>query len=363
MPPLNLLSWEFWVEAVGFWAKDSESLSRLALIVAGVIGIPLLYSRTRSVNRSARAALEQAKVAAAQAKTAAKRHDEQTRADRERRITESFAKAGEQLGSDKLETRLVGIYTLERISQESDREYWPIIETLTAFVREHAPWPPKQAFAHPFVELQGGIAVGESTPAEKQEAEKPENESEQPTFWTKTRTVAPATMDIQAVLTVLGRRSAEARKQDEAAKRRLNLIGTNLRRTNLEGATLERAMLWEANLQGANLKKACLQGAELWGARLDALLVEADLRGARLNEAHLVGAYLQDAYLQDAWLHRAHLEGANLDGAVGLTQEQLDQAFGDDRTFLPWGTGLTQPAHWPTATPDEQPPEADSPES
>ena len=78
---------------------------------------------------------------AKQAETAL-RHEEQTSADRERRITESFAKAVEQLGSDKLETRLGGIYTLERIARESEREYWPIMETLTAFVREHAPWPP-----------------------------------------------------------------------------------------------------------------------------------------------------------------------------------------------------------------------------
>ena len=80
-----------------------------------------------------------------QAKTATLRHVEQTTADRERRITESFAKAAELLGSDKLETRLGGIYTFERIAGESPREYWPIMETLTAFVRERAPWPSQQA--------------------------------------------------------------------------------------------------------------------------------------------------------------------------------------------------------------------------
>jgi membrane protein implicated in regulation of membrane protease activity len=45
-----------------------------------------------------------------QAETASERHQEQTNADRQRRITESFAKAVEQLGSDKLEVRLGGIY-------------------------------------------------------------------------------------------------------------------------------------------------------------------------------------------------------------------------------------------------------------
>ena len=147
-----------------FWAKDSQSLYHLALIVAGVIGIPLLAIRTFAANRSARAAVKAGQAALEQAKTAAERHEEQTRADRERRITESFAKAVEQLGSDKLETRLGGIYTLERIAQESEREYWPIMETLTAFVREHAPWPPRQAVANPFVELQSSSASTKARP-------------------------------------------------------------------------------------------------------------------------------------------------------------------------------------------------------
>jgi hypothetical protein len=130
-----------------FWAcfvANRENIVSLATILAGVIGIPLLYIRTRAADRSARAALEQAKVAA-------DRHNAQTDADLERRITESFAKAVEQLGSDKLATRLGGIYTLERLSRESEREYWPIMETLTAYVRENAPWPSRSF--HPFMQL------------------------------------------------------------------------------------------------------------------------------------------------------------------------------------------------------------------
>ena len=64
------------------------------------------------------------------------RHFAQTEADRQRRITESFSKAIEQLGSDKLEVRLGGIYALERISQESPQDHWTVMENLTAFVRE-----------------------------------------------------------------------------------------------------------------------------------------------------------------------------------------------------------------------------------
>ena len=138
MPPLSdWLSW-LWV--------NREEIVRLLTLIGAAIGIYFLAIRTRAVDRTARAALEQAKTAADQAETAAKRHEEQTSADRERRITESFAKAVEQLGSDTLETRLGAIYTLERISQESEREYyWPIMETLTAYARERAPWLPRQS--------------------------------------------------------------------------------------------------------------------------------------------------------------------------------------------------------------------------
>ncbi len=104
------------------------------------------------------AAWRQARAAWKQAETASSRHREQTNADRERRITESFAKAIEQLGNAKLEIRLGGIYSLERIARESEREYWLIMETLTAYVRERAPWSPRQVLADPSAQLQSGIA-------------------------------------------------------------------------------------------------------------------------------------------------------------------------------------------------------------
>ena len=65
---------------------------------------------------------------------------EQLQVAQEGQITERFTRAIEQLGSDKMEVRLGGIYALERIANDSDKDYWPIMETLTAYVRERAPW-------------------------------------------------------------------------------------------------------------------------------------------------------------------------------------------------------------------------------
>jgi hypothetical protein len=344
MSPRELWSW---------WGCYREDVVPLATLLGGLVGLWLLYIRTRATDRTARAALDQAKVAADQAKTAAERHEDQTRADRERRISESFAKAVEQLGSDKLETRLGAIYTLERISQEkeSEREYRPIMETLTAYVRERV----------------RSLAVY----------------SPPPVVPPLTRMVLdhqtrPAT-DIQAILTVLGRRDEQARKRDEAEKRYLDLAETDLRGANLKGARLERIKLSAARLEAANLSGAHLEGADLHLVHLErAILSVAHLEGAQLLRAHLESAHLEGAYLEythleeadlkdadlraargaEAYFAKTNLEGARLEdaelgGAKGLIQEQVDSALGNEKTTLP--PGLTRPAHWSSATPNDRP--------
>src|ERR687888_554601 len=65
-------------------------------------------------------------------------------AGREARSYERFGQAIEQLASDRAdgsprtETRLGGIYALERIADESEKDYWPVMEVLTAYLRENA---------------------------------------------------------------------------------------------------------------------------------------------------------------------------------------------------------------------------------
>ena len=69
---------------------------------------------------------------------------ENLRVSQEGQITERFTRAVEQLGAiDKegnpaIEIRLGGIYALERIANESEKDYWPIMEILTAYVRKNS---------------------------------------------------------------------------------------------------------------------------------------------------------------------------------------------------------------------------------
>ncbi|MEV6825665.1 pentapeptide repeat-containing protein [Amycolatopsis sp. NPDC051102] len=52
--------------------------------------------------------------------------------------TERFGKAVEQIGSDKLDVRLGGIYALERLADDSSRDRSTIAQVISAFVRTHS---------------------------------------------------------------------------------------------------------------------------------------------------------------------------------------------------------------------------------
>lgn len=174
--------------------------------------------------------------------------------------TERYARAMGLLGDDKIEVRLGGIYALERLARESSRDHGPIMEVLSAYVREHAAWHD-----------------GETIPAR------------------------PGA-DLQAILTVIGRRHAPF----DPSEGHIDLHGTALARAYLPWANLERAFLYESNLDGALLQNANLRGAWLW-------------------KATMVGAVMDGA----------RLEGADLTGVAGLTAEQLRGAHTDATTKLP----------------------------
>ena len=276
---------------------------------------------------------------------------------RDSKITERFAKAVEQLGAINttgrklLEIRFGGIYALERIARDSPSDHWTVMEILTAYVRENAPWI---------------------------------EDEDEPSEFPK---------DIQAILAVLGRRTLQHETDENL---RLDLRSTDLRTASLSNAHLKRVLLGRARLDRSNLEGASLDGADFANASLQgAVLRNAYLRRASFFRAHLesancpgahfeqaffaeaylkkatfTGAYLNEAYFPDAQLEevnffgaclegagfdgahlegadfshtkvqgvrftRARLGGANLRTAIGLTKEQLADAMLSSETTLP----------------------------
>lgn len=60
------------------------------------------------------------------------------RLTQQEQLTDRYTKAIDQLGSDKLDVRMGGIYALERIAVDSQRDHPTAVEVLSAFVREHS---------------------------------------------------------------------------------------------------------------------------------------------------------------------------------------------------------------------------------
>jgi uncharacterized protein YjbI with pentapeptide repeats len=216
--------------------------------------------------------------------------------DRENQITNRFTQAIGQLGAEQkdgkpnLEVRLGGIYALERIAKDSPRDRWTIMEVLTAYVRENAPWPPTLISTEEHKDRSlPHASLDEESPPQQPRA------------------------DIQAILTVLGRRT---RAGEEPEVSRLALSRTDLRGAHLRYASFEAVDLSSAHLEGADLSGANLARANLMGANLQrALLSEALLDEALLSNAHLEGALLSRVRMRRAYLSGAHLEGARLYGA------------------------------------------------
>ncbi len=184
--------------------------------------------------------------------------------------TQRFQTAINNIDNSNIETRLAAINDLEQIAQSDLRLHWKIMEILTNFVRNHAPHR-TQTGNHPH--LSSNVR-----------------------------------MDIQAALTVIGRRDV---KKDPENKQ-LDLSYTNMTGVNLCEASLEKTNLYQANLSGAYLRGANLSGAILSAANLSS----ANLSGANLEKAILSAANLQAADLSGANLHQANLYLAKLDRAV-----------------------------------------------
>ena len=191
-----------------------------------------------------------------------------------------------------IEGRLGAVYALERISQASGRDHMQIMEILCAYIRTNAPWDPETSIS-----------------------------SKDPHA------------DIQAALTVIGRRAPDK-------------------------IALERDKGFVLDLRSADLRNAVLRDGDFAQAWFFsniqfAVLTRTNLKGAWLNEANLSGAFL----IEPRFDAKTNLRNTTFDKAgvfdtdfskTGLTQEQLSQMFASVDTRVP--PGLTRPTHWPNKT-------------
>ncbi|MFM9709072.1 pentapeptide repeat-containing protein [Streptomyces galilaeus] len=216
-------------------------------------------------------------------------------------ITSRYNAAINHLGSSSADVRLGGIYALERLMLDSERDHPTVVSVLAAFVRQHAPAQTKVAVA---------------------DVERPR-------------------ADIEAVMNVLAERRLD-RDQD---------LVLDLSKTDLSGWKPARpfddtsVQLEAADLTGSNLIKTDLSFATLRSATLD----EADLRGADLSAADLRDASLFEADLREVVMPGADATGASFcyDRTAGVSPPCPDMTAADfsgtdlKRAFLA-GANLTK---------------------
>ena len=270
VPWFQLAPWKKTLEAKDYLDQQNNARATLAQIVGGVLVLVSLYFTGESLKNS----------------------QETLRVAEEGQITERFTKAIDQLGAvddpakkeNQHAIRLGGIYALERIARDSEKDHWPIMQILTAFVRENSSWNPN-----------GDIRAPLEMPR-----------------------------DIQSVMSVLGGRTRLYMKGEGDQDKRLDLRNTDLRGLILKGG---------AHLEGANLENAQLEKSLLRGIFLnDALLTNANLRHTDLFGAHLSGAVLKDADLEDADLMNSDITpeqlitAINWDKAKNVSEEKKNAA-------------------------------------
>ncbi|KIR66732.1 hypothetical protein TK50_05250 [Micromonospora haikouensis] len=256
----------------------------------------------------------------------------------EKRVTELYVKAAEQLGSDKAPVRLAGLYALERLAHDNPTHRQSIVEVICAYLRmpytpttdEFAPEPDEQS--------AGGPALAEPT-ASTGDSGKPAVDSR------------------------------EERQVRLAAQR---ILARHLRPTTPEGEThplywgpevtldLSEAVLTDLNFTYCHLHKATFTKAHFTGAaRFDGAMFNGAARfnkaifngAVRFNGARLNGtAWFNGAKFDgEAWFGGAKFEGtawfngAKFDGEVWFGGAKFDGTAHFDGATLA-GTAYDGPA-------------------
>ena len=268
-------------------ADWQRRLTTLAAVVTAIAIIAGLFITNAADRDTANALREQQKLAT-----------DQYRLQERGQVTDRFAKAVDQLGADKIDTRLGAIYSLERLMKDSADDEPAIL-------------------SRSFQRSSGTVATSLAIAI---------------------RTLPDALVpDIQASLTVLGRRPNAAapanRKIDLSGAR---LVGAKIPHALFAGANLHGSVFSEANLDGADLRGVDMSGSVLANASVrNATLSNSDLTSIDLSNTNLMGSNLGGAKLGGKpTLTNANLLGANL-STTQVDNKLLASAITDANTVLP----------------------------
>ncbi|WP_078504135.1 pentapeptide repeat-containing protein [Streptomyces viridochromogenes] len=202
------------------------------------------------------------------------RDREQADLVREGQVTDRYIEAIKLLADEGSTKQLGGIYALERIMKDSEKDHSTVVEVLAAFIREHAPL-----------------------------RENP-NEGNSGTVSNKPSVV------VQAALSVLGRRPIRVEKN------RIDLRNVDLRGADISSGYFVGLDFTGSDLRGADCSASHLHGVVLRETQLDgAYFVEALMDGCFLDEAKGVGVNFNSAVLSRASFGECELSEVDFSAA------------------------------------------------
>ncbi|GLW49212.1 hypothetical protein Stsp02_48730 [Streptomyces sp. NBRC 14336] len=248
----------------------------LVALAAGIIaGMGLWY--THKSHRHAEKLYEHGQE---QFNHAREKDREQAELTREGQVTGRYVEAIKLLASQNTTERLGGIYSLERIMNDSPKDYATVVKVLAAFLRQKPLKPMRQAIP----------------------------------------------IDKQAAFTVLSRRPKHEGVHPE---------NIDLRGAYLVGAVSEGGNWENANFSGANLTEAFL--VDIFGPYADfsgAILDRADLHNSAIPGARFNGASLRATTLPGS-LEGVWLWDTDLREVTNYRPELIQKAYTNDGTQAP----------------------------
>jgi Pentapeptide repeats (8 copies) len=218
---------------------------------------------------------------------------EQLQLTRQQFVSGQFTGATELLSKPDLESRLGGLYTFQRLTENTKDDEMGRQDSLTAyqllaaFIKAHSPWPPLKDLDKD----QKRRRVDRFEPLELESLRK-------------------RSPDVQLALDIVGAQKKLLPESEEKTY---------------------AAFLTDADLRGADLGNLRLTKADLRGAVLDYADSRVDLRQPNSSYPDLSGASLQGASLRCA-----HLEGTNFQDAK---MDSADLRGADLRRFPPRSPG------------------------
>lgn len=269
-----------------------EDWRNLALVLAGLFGLPLAVWRSG--------------VAAKQVEVATK----QVELSEAGQNIDRYQKGAAMLGDARLSVREAGVFGLTELAENNfDTYHATVIKLLCSFVRDRSS-EERQEQSRKF-ELQ---QEREEDRKRQERAKIPPMGFMQPQLRPEVRRelvdIAP---DCQTALYSLSELNRIARDSDyHISPQAFDLRATNLSNANFAGLVMRGAYLRRANLYNALLHTADFKNANLSKTNM----TRADLRGVNFSDGNLAGAILKNVDLRNAYLNEANLEAADLSGAL-----------------------------------------------